>query len=296
MKLLQAWNGFWRITWHRILCVILLCALLLVGGVGVCLAHGEWFFAAWQSIRRYPEPNLLQTRLTGETEEWLLEDLKKANGVTLSTCLMLVNASHPLPDGYNPELVEYNGAKMHPLMLNAYISLRDTVEDKTGIRIYVSSDYRTAEEQAEILASSEEGVAAQLGCSEHEAGLALDVYAPYCAGMNFLKSRAGRAVNLICHDYGYIIRYPDGKEDVTGILYEPWHLRYVGQPHATVMMESGLTMEEYIELLTPEVWFAVDDYLILRTAESTVMLPQEWSACEMSPDNTGYYIITLKMN
>ena len=193
------------------------------------------------------------------------------------------------------ELTEYNGAEMHPLMVEPYIALRDTVLAETGVRIYVADDYRTAEEQMEILESSEEGTAAAPGCSEHEAGLSLDVYAPYCAGKEFLKSAAGRMVNRVCGEYGFVIRYPLGKEEITGISYEPWHLRYVGEPHAEIMMNSGLTLEEYIQALTPEVWFAHGNYLILRTAADACRLPQGWERCEISEDNAGYRIVTLKM-
>ena len=102
-------------------------------------------------------------------------------------------------------------------------------------------------------------------------------------------------VNEICADYGYIVRYPLGKEDVTGISYEPWHIRYVGVPHAGLMSESGLTLEEYIDFLQPGVWYASGNYLISRRAADDLTLPNGWIACEISPDNTGYYIVTLTM-
>jgi len=178
-------------------------------------------------------------------------------------------------------------------MRDPYIALRDDVQAKTGVRVYVASDYRTSEEQAELNAESADGIAAPVGCSEHEAGLALDVYAPHCDGMRFLRSRAGREVNRICADYGYIIRYPQGKQSVTGISYEPWHLRYVGQPHARIMTDSGLTMEEYIALLTPNVWYRSGEALIARLSPNALILPTDFTHCDLSPDNTGYYIVTL---
>ena len=51
-----------------------------------------------------------------------------------------------------------------------------------------------------------------------------------------------------CHEYGFIVRFPKGKDDITGIMYEPWHYRYVGVPAATYIMEHGLTLEEFVEL------------------------------------------------
>ncbi len=280
---------------YRLLCACLACIVLLVGA-GVVAYHGEWWYPILRELRQYESVELTEIELGADTEAWTLTELAEREDVTVSYSLMLVNAAHPLPEGYLPALIEYNGAQMHPLMKEPYIALRDDVQAKTGVRIYVASDFRTAEEQAEILASSESGIAADIGCSEHEAGLALDVYAPYCGGEQFLRSPAGRLVNDICGEYGYILRYPFGSEEITGISYEPWHIRYVGQPHARIIMNNRLTMEEYIEMLVPEVWYETDGYRICRTAKDSVELPSGWSACEISPDNTGYTIITLHMD
>lgn len=280
----------------RWICIGCIClAVLLVALSGVYLAlHGELWFYLEQSLRIYSAPDLQIIETTEDAVEWSVEKLTTAENVTVSKTLMLVNASHPLPDGYEAELKEYGGALMHPLMIDSYIALKTAVYEKTGVNIYVSSDYRTREEQEAIIAESEDGIAAQIGCSEHEAGLALDVYAPYYAGMEFLKSEAGREVNRICQEYGYIIRYPRDKVDVTEISYEPWHLRYVGAPHAKIMADSGLTLEEYIEYLTPEVWYQSGEYMILRTQKDTVLMPEAWTSCHLSSDNTGYTIITVK--
>ncbi len=253
-----------------------------------------WFYIE-ESLRIPSRLDLKVTEAIGETRLWTIDELREWEDVTYSTVLMLVNKEHPLADEYEALLEEYNGARMHPLMVKPYVALRDRVEALTDVRIYVSSDYRTREEQEEILASSPDGVAAGVGCSEHEAGLALDLYAPYYAGESFLRSPAGRSVNRICSEYGYIIRYPRDKEEVTGIAYEPWHLRYVGAPHASLMTEARLTLEEYVEALTPEVWFLHGEYRILRTSQSVFALPTGWETCEISPDNTGHCIITLRM-
>ena len=278
---------------YRVLLVVLaLC--VLASGVGVVVYHGEWWYPLVWRMRHDAAPALSETALSGETLHLTLDELLAREDVTFSYSLLLVNASHPLPEGYVPELIEYNGAKMHPLMQEPYIALRDDVQAKTGVRIYVASDYRTPEEQADLLASSDAGIAAGVGCSEHEAGLALDVYAPYFGGKSFLRSRAGREVNDTCGKYGFIIRYPSGKEDITGIAYEPWHIRYVGAPHASVIMDSGLTLEEYISLYTPNVWYTSGEYLISRRSADALDLPAGWLTCNVSPDNTGYWFVTVK--
>lgn len=279
----------------RLLCILLACAILFTA-IGVVFYHGEWWFPCWISLTRRGEIALTVCESVSDTTHWRYDDLIVTDGVIVSDALRLVNADYPLPVGYEPTLLEYNGAKMHPLMKEPYIALRDTVQAKTGVRIYVASDYRTPEEQADILASADQGVAAQVGSSEHEAGLALDVYAPHFDGMNFLRSRAGRTVNRICHEYGFIVRYPYGKEAITGISYEPWHLRYVGAPHAEVIAQAGLTLEEYIQALSPGTWYAYGDYLISRRAVEDLVLPSGWTSCEISPDNTGYYIVTLSFS
>lgn len=281
---------------YRVLLAVLAACVLLAGGASIWL-HGEWWYPALVRWRRYDPPALTVTALSGEGLTLTLEELTARENVRYGQELMLVNAAHPLPSDFVPFLTEYNGARMNESMRNPYIALRDAAEAATGIRIYVSSDYRTPEEQAEILASAEEGIAAPIGCSEHEAGLALDVYAPYYAGEEFLGSRAGRWVNEHCAEYGYIIRYPNGKQEITGISYEPWHLRYVGAPHAEIMTAAGLTLEEYIALFAPNQWYETDEYLISRrTSNGSWTLPTAWESCHISPDNTGYYFVTLKIS
>lgn len=276
---------------YRIL-LIILAAIVLLTAAAVVYLHGEWWYPVVSAMRITPELKL--EIADGAKEDWTLDELLADGRVTLSNNLLLVNASHPLPKGYEATLVEYNGAKMHPLMLDPYISLRDDVQAKTDVRIYVASDYRTPEEQAAILAQEGNTTAAQVGCSEHEAGLALDVYAPYCGGINFLRSPAGRMVNKICGDYGFILRYPKGKEDITGIDYEPWHIRYVGQPHAKLIMAHGLTLEEYLDALEPNVWYISGDYRFARLSPDALRLPEGWTQCDISPDNMGYYVVTVR--
>ena len=278
--------------YSKVLLILLACCIL-VGGAGVVYFHGEWWFPILESMKSHKPLALTQVEV-GDGVLTTLTDLMAAEGAVCSYNLMLINRDTPLPEDFEPELIEYNMAKMHPLMKEDYIALRDDVKAATGVRIYVVSDYRTSQEQEEILQSSQNGIAAQVGCSEHEAGMALDVYAPHFDGMSFLNCRTGRMINRICWQYGYIVRYPADKEDVTGISYEPWHLRYVGKTHAKLITESGLSMEEYVSFYQPEVWYQCEDgSMILRTAKDEILLPRGWSSCDISPDNTGYVFITL---
>lgn len=280
---------------YRLLCILLATVLVLLSLTALVLWHGEWWYPILRDLRGYETVDLTETMLTVETKEWGLDELMAREDVVFCDSLMLVNTAHPLPDGYEATLTEYNGAYMNPLMVNSYIALRDAVQRETDIRIYVASDFRTAEEQAELIASGKEGETAGVGASEHQTGLALDVYAPRYDGKKLLRSPAGRMVNDVCHEYGFIIRYPKGGERITGISYEPWHLRYVGAPHARIIGESGITLEEYVDLLTPNVWYASGEYLISRRTPDCLSLPLVWQSCEISPDNTGHYIVTIQL-
>ena len=288
-------GDFMRKFW-KIFGIILLVLVVVLGAWGILHHQSAWLFSTWRKLMVHDPLELVPTGDLNDSQtqtlaEWLLDER-----VTYDQTLILVNLDHPLPADYEADIAPYNGAQMHPSMIEHYVALRDYVKEKTGIRIYVSSDFRTSEEQAELLEKYGPDRTAPVGCSEHEAGLALDVYAPNHASYEFLNSPAGREVNRICHEYGFIIRYEVDKTEVTGFDYEPWHLRYVGAPHAELIANSGLAYEEYIEALKPETWYPYENYLILRTSNTEqIALPTSFTSCHISPDNTGCYIVTIKL-
>lgn len=281
--------------WKTFVAVLIIIALII--GMGGILYHqGGWIFSTMRQAEEHEPLALVPAASPDATATKTMQEWLEDKRVTFDQTLLLVNFNHPLPDDYVADIEEYNGAKMHPSMIDSYIALRDQVQEKTEIRIYVSSDFRTAEKQASLLEIYGPDRAAPVGCSEHEAGLALDVYAPNHASYAFLRSPAGREVNRICHEYGFIIRYEADKTDITRIDYEPWHLRYVGAPHAELIANSGLAYEEYIEAIKQETWYSYENYLILRTANAEELtLPTSFTSCHISPDNTGYYIVTIEL-
>ena len=127
---------------------------------------------------------------------------------------------------------------------------------RAGIRLYGVSGYRSYERQQEIYTRkvSQRGEEATRfnappGHSEHQTGLAIDVSSPsvdYRLVQAFGDTPEGRWLARHAAEAGFIIRYPAGKECITGYAYEPWHLRYVGVPAARYLMEHGLTLEEYL--------------------------------------------------
>jgi D-alanyl-D-alanine carboxypeptidase len=230
--------------------------------------------------------------------EHSFDQLKNDDRVTFDQSLMLINTENLLDEGFKPDVAEYKDTDvyMNACMLEAYATLSAVVTENFDKKLYVSDDFRTAEEQESLYIEMPD-TATKPGASEHQAGLALDVYVAYFSGDGFIKSSAGRFVNSTCHEYGFIIRYPFWGEDVTGIRYEPWHIRYVGAPHAEIIYNNQLAFEEYIFSMEIGQWYEYDGYLICRQAlsyDGTFMLPESFESCVISPDNTGYFIITIR--
>ncbi len=178
--------------------------------------------------------------------------------------LMLINReSAPVEHGRGERarLLPVGGTNVL-LERQAAYALERLMEQIDGWRAIVPvSGWRSKEEQEQIWADSlrENGMeftetyVALPGHSEHESGLAIDLglkkdvvdfirpYFPYDGICGTFRALAP--------DYGFIERYPKGKEEVTGIGHEPWHFRYIGTPHARLLTEAGLVLEEYVAAL-----------------------------------------------
>lgn len=232
-----------------------------------------------------------------DTVRYTFDELERDSRVTFDQSLMLINRSYLLSDDFVPAVSEYSDTDvyMNDCMLEAYASLSSAVMNNSGKKLYVSSDFRSADEQDDLY-RDDPFTATLPGASEHQSGLALDVYVAHHAGDGFIKSHAGRFVNSNSWKYGFIIRYPCYAEDVTGIRYEPWHIRYVGHPHADVIYNNHTTLEEYVFALNVGQWYEIAGYFVCRQQlnDGKLLLPAEFTDCVISPDNTGYYIITLK--
>ncbi|HBH95647.1 MAG TPA: hypothetical protein DDX91_07825 [Ruminococcaceae bacterium] len=223
--------------------------------------------------------------------DFTLEELEQRENTAFNQSLMLVNNRHMLMQGFVPDVSEYKktGVFMNSCMQKAYGELSAAVTEKTESRLYVSSDLRSYEEQQEVFAQTPD-VAIQPGASEHQTGLALDVYVKNFAGEGFIKSEAGRFVNSESWRYGFIIRYPSFGKEKTEITFEPWHIRYVGEPHAKIIYNNHITLEEYIQSLEKNIWYKSEDCLISRqelSEDGRLKLPRDYSEAVISPDNTG---------
>lgn len=182
-----------------------------------------------------------------------------------STGLVLVNKTHPLSSGYVPERLVYpqvvapdkSKTMMTPEAAKALEKLFKEAQAE-GIELAAISGYRSYSRQEAIFASniqkygSAEAAnqfSARPGQSEHQTGLAMDVSSAsmnYTLQQAFQDTREGQWLKANAAQFGFIIRYPKGKEDITGYQFEPWHIRYVGQSTATAVSSSGLTLEEYL--------------------------------------------------
>ena len=182
--------------------------------------------------------------------------------------------------------------------------------------VTVVSGYRTYEYQIEVFKSKVSLVgekkasiwAAAPGGSEHHTGLAFDLSIYTDNGENIVYDGTGDYswINENCYQYGLILRYPEGKTDITRIQYEPWHFRYVGLPHAYFMTQNGMALEEYIEFLKGfkfdgvhvEVMVGDDVYEIYyqpATKEKTAIpIPKNCKGYEISGNNIDGFIVTLK--
>ncbi len=280
-----------------ILPIALVLALFLAFSLLIHL-NSHVFFVWFEKSGIFLDPVDVSEVDGGESfKKYNISELKEDERFTFDQSMMLVNTEHMLSEGFVPDVLEYKDTDvfMSKCMLEAYACLSADILEKFDKKLYVSSDFRSAEEQ-EQLYLDDPLTATKVGASEHQTGLALDVYVAYYAGDGFIKSPVGRFVNSECHKYGFIIRYPSFGEDVTGIRFEPWHIRYVGLPHANIIYNNHLTLEEYVLSLEIGQWYEVDGYLYCRQAavDGELTLPESFESCTVSPDNTGYYIVTIE--
>ena len=224
-------------------------------------------------------------------------EIERDSNFIIDNSLMLINQENTLSDSFSPNIGEYkdSGVIMDKGLFKAYEKMANEIIEKFDDKLYIMSAYRDSREQEDISQEKKgEGTAMPEGASEHQAGLALDVYVKGFAGLGFLKSEVGQYVNEKCWEYGFIIRYPSGKTNITKVEFEPWHLRYVGFPHSEIIYRNNITFEEYIESLELGEFYYYDDYIITRQSSEGYLLPKEYKSAVISPDNMGNYIITLK--
>lgn len=180
---------------------------------------------------------------------------------------VLVNATNPLTKDFAPEIGTIEGLQLDARIIPA---MQDFVAAARaeGLNVFLSSGYRSYNDQSYLYNrkigqgySPEQAatIVAPPGTSEHQSGLACDITDRYYELKDSSLENTATYIWMSehCHEYGFIVRYPkdksgltteEAKTSVTGIIYEPWHFRYVGVEAATYIMENGLCLEEFIAL------------------------------------------------
>lgn len=189
------------------------------------------------------------------------EDTEKAN-TTLDTTL-LVNKHYLLDKDYIPDdLVnvsqnyawgEVGSQKVREIAYNAFLDMWNAANEE-GYYLMINSSYRSYEDQEIVYnnyknSSGErfaDSIAARPGSSEHQTGLALDIFSKTNTNKNtFSQTDEAKWLKENAHNFGFILRYPEDKVDITGYSFESWHYRYVGVDIATYIYENDITYEEY---------------------------------------------------
>lgn len=176
--------------------------------------------------------------------------------------IMLVNKYNALSKDYEVEDLKTisktysygDNKKLNKEAYDAFISLADDAK-KEGYTILIVSSYRTYQDQEDVWkdykasfgTKKADAYAARAGSSEHETGLAIDVADYNDKNDKFEATESFKWMQTNAHKYGYILRYPKDKENITGYSYEAWHYRYVGIDTATKVYNEGITYDEYYE-------------------------------------------------
>lgn len=228
---------------------------------------GKIVFAE-EKIEEVNVPEMTVTEAEGESENrvninWFHTEKEEEQ----SWNLVLVNAFHEMEEGYEPELAEVENNYYVDKRIVRYLQQMLTDGRKEGLDFWICSAYRSMEKQTRLFENKVQRVMAEKGLSyedayeeagtvvafpgtsEHQLGLAVDIVAKDYQILDDKQANTDEAKWLEenCWKYGFILRYPLDKTEETGIIFEPWHYRYVGIKAAKEIMEQGICLEEYLK-------------------------------------------------
>lgn len=173
--------------------------------------------------------------------------------------LMLVNKYNYLDENYVPDNLinvpttyAYDGNVLRSDVFDAFKNMYNAAKD-SNISLILNSSYRSYKDQLETWETRKtaygkdkaDAYAARAGYSEHQTGLAIDVNEFKSTANNFDETEAFKWLTDNAYKYGFILRYPNGKENITGYSYESWHYRYVGTDAAKIIHDEDITFDEY---------------------------------------------------
>ncbi|WP_370871814.1 M15 family metallopeptidase [Alkalibacillus salilacus] len=250
----------------------------IIGAMSACQTEsevktGQEVSASEEALENKPNIELSGDEETDEANEEQESNETNNGDVTVvdepTAMDVVVNKQRKLPEGYEPPDLTTPNVEFHVvnnerkyMRAEAAKALEDLFQEaeQQGHQLVGISGYRSQQTQAAVFASNVDRngrehalqYSAQPGHSEHQTGLTMDISTPqndYALTESFGNSAAGQWVAENAHEYGFVIRYPEGKSDITGYGYEPWHLRYFGESIATEIHEAGVTVEEYYGLV-----------------------------------------------
>ena len=256
--------------WAVLLAAAVLSGLLLGSGVLAVEESSPAELEAAQEVPVQTDETAVQQPAPAEEPSLEKDVVTLEETADLDTMPLLVNLWNPLPEQYTVKLEKLDNGLQ--IAAEARPALEKMLSDceAAGMDVAVCSAYRTESTQNRLYQnkiarlraagySREEALAeagrwvAPPGTSEHQTGLAVDLMATDYPVLDEKQAQTEEQQWLMehCWEYGFILRYPTDKSSVTGIGYEPWHYRYVGQETAASIYERGLCLEEYIAV--PEV-------------------------------------------
>ncbi|MGM0836335.1 MAG: VanY-A/VanY-F/VanY-M family D-Ala-D-Ala carboxypeptidase [Bacillota bacterium] len=280
---------------------------LLLVCLGLIFVIIEPIFKPQVELQNYDQyENDKNDRMTSENiqKEIAEEQIYQGN-------LLLVNIEYPVhPESIKSDVINLSAHNVLTKgygLLNSEIYLSEDVAHefsemiaaakKEGVRNFsLTSGFRGFEEQSVLYQEMGSDYAMPAGHSEHNLGLAIDVGSTQ---MKMADAPEGKWIEENAWKYGFILRYPKDKTEITGIQYEPWHIRYVGLPHSAIMKEKNFALEEYLDYLKEEKQFSFsineEKYTITYypiSGSRTINVPDN-SYFEISGNNIDGVIVTV---
>lgn len=272
-----------------------------------------------------PPPQVDLSSLPSQEYDWITPTEEQLNQGDLVLVNNLIFAELPGEDqlvsvfDYKNRAykVKDRNVRLLPKVMDALNELMEDFYQATGISdVNVISGFRSIQDQQSIMDRQVLAVGqteasrwvAKPGGSEHHTGYALDlaIYTDEGESLDFTGEGDYSWINENCSKYGFIVRYPEEKSGITGIAYEPWHYRYLGEPHAKLVTELGMCYEEYIDYLKG---YPVDGehlealgwnqeryeiYFIPQSA-GQIAVPKD-SVYDLSGNNLDGYIVTVHLD
>ncbi len=316
-----------RVKWNLVIAALSALAMFFVAIF--IIGQAVWPHAAEPNTCSEPEVLSSETEQSSQPEQSGMingKTFRVSSDAIYSGELILVNEQHAYQAEESEMISVYSfkndsywvkdkNVLVAEQLAEPFNRMMEDFSAKTGLDdVMVISGWRDPEKQTILYhddlaetGKTDSTLVAKPGYSEHHTGYAMDL------GLIQLVEGVGRSydgegdyswITEHCTEYGFVIRYPADKTEITGIDYEPWHLRYVGIPHAEIMKQENLCLEEYVEFLRNYGWespYQIGDWLIYwqqpektESGELEIVVPEEYSYT-LSGDNMDGIICTVSL-